>query len=438
MHLLQLSERAFDVTTPSTNANDRASVLPAMQAFIQSEATGGIFLMVAALMAMVIANSGFSDAYFDFLHIQSGPVLSDKLGPMTVHLWINDGLMAIFFFLVGLEIKREFVDGRLVSWEQRRLPVIAALGGILMPALIFLFMVRFDPNLARGWAIPAATDIAFAIGVLALLGSRVPTVLKLFLTTVAIVDDMAAVLIIALAYTASIKGIALLAAAGIFGAMMMANRMGVRHISVYLAGFLLLWLAVLLSGVHATIAGVLAAFAVPVVTSPGAPDAIESPLHRLEHGLHPWVAFAIVPLFGFANAGVSFRGMGLDVLLSPLPLGIAAGLFIGKQLGIFGAVWSIVKLGWVKKPRGASWTQIYGVCVLCGIGFTMSLFIGLLAFAENHELIEEAKLGVIVGSLASGLVGFLILRFAASTEDSVSVESEISREVAADGDVRGL
>ena len=412
--------------------------MPAMQAFMQSEATGGIILMVAALVAMLMANSGFSSAYFDFLHMKTGPVLSDKLGPMTVHLWINDGLMAIFFFLVGLEIKREFVDGRLVSWDQRRLPFIAALGGIIAPALIFLLVVRADGALARGWAIPAATDIAFAIGVLALLGSRVPTALKLFLMTVAIVDDMAAVLIIAVAYTASIKGVALLAGAGVFAAMMVANRVGVRHLGVYLVGFLLLWFAILLSGVHATIAGVVAAFAVPVVKSPAAPDSEDSPLHRLEYGLHPWVAYAIVPFFGFANAGVSLAGFGFDTLLSPLPLGIAAGLFVGKQLGIFGAVWSSVKLGIVQKPRGASWQQIYGVCVLCGIGFTMSLFIGLLAFADNPTLVEEAKIGVIAGSVASGLMGYLILRFSMSPEDSTNVESDISREVASNGDVRAL
>lgn len=417
---------------------EQVRILPAMQAFMQSEAKGGIVLMLAALAALIIANSSLSGAYFDFLHIQTGPTFSDKLGPMTIHLWINDGLMAIFFLLVGLEIKREFADGRLVSWDQRRLPFVAALGGIVMPALIFVLVVGPGTPSASGWAIPAATDIAFAVGVLALLGSRVPTALKLFLTTVAIVDDMVAVLIIAVAYTASIKGVALLAAALVFGAMMAANRMGVRHLGVYLLGFVLLWFAVLLSGVHATIAGVLAAFAVPVVTTPGEPDAEDSPLHRLEYGLHSWVAYAIVPLFGFANAGVSFAGFGLDKLLSPLPLGIAAGLFLGKQIGIFGAVWSAVKLGFAKKPRGATWLQIYGVCILCGIGFTMSLFIGLLAFADDLALVEEAKIGVIAGSFASGLIGYLILRFAPAQTDTAAVELEISSEVGADGDVRGL
>jgi Na+:H+ antiporter, NhaA family len=355
-----------------------------------------------------------------------------------LHLWINDALMAVFFLLVGLEIKREFADGRLMRWDQRRLPFVAALGGIVMPALIFLFVAGSDRQLAGGWAIPAATDIAFAIGVLALLGSRVPTSLKLFLTTVAIVDDMVAVLIIAVAYTASIKGIALLAAAAVFGAMMIANYMGVRHLGVYLLGFVLLWFAVLLSGVHATIAGVLAAFAVPVVSSPDTPDAKGSPLHRLEYRLHPWVAYAIVPLFGFANAGVSFAGFGMEKLLSPLPLGIAAGLFLGKQIGIFAAIWVSVTLGFAQKPRGATWQQIYGVSVLCGIGFTMSLFIGLLAFASDLALVEDAKIGVIAGSFASGVIGFVILWLSASERNAAAVEVEISEEISTDGDVRSL
>ncbi|MFC0589536.1 Na+/H+ antiporter NhaA [Novosphingobium aquiterrae] len=410
----------------------------ALREFLASEAAGGVILMIVAALAMIMANGPFADDYFHLLHAQTGPVLSDKLGPMTVHLWINDALMAVFFLLVGLEIKREFVDGRLVTWHQRRLPFIAALGGMAAPALVFLAVTSGSRNLAQGWAIPAATDIAFAIGVMALLGSRVPTALKLFLTTVAIVDDMGAVVIIALAYTASIKGIALLAAAAIFGAMMVLNRSGVRHLAFYLAGFVLLWLAVLVSGVHATIAGVLAAFTVPVVATPGRPDSPNSPLHKLEHALHPWSAFLIVPLFGFANAGIALTGLGLDTLLAPLPLGIAAGLFLGKQLGIFSAIWLAVKLGLTQRPRGSSWLQVYGLSVLCGIGFTMSLFIGMLAFAAAPELVEQAKLGVIVGSLLSGLLGFLILRFAKPVEDSASIESEIEREISEDGDVAGI
>jgi NhaA family Na+:H+ antiporter len=293
-------------------------------------------------------------------------------------------------------------------------------------------------DLAQGWAIPAATDIAFAIGVMALLGSRVPTALKLFLTTVAIVDDMGAVVIIALAYTASIKGSALLAAAAILGVMMMMNRSGVRHLAPYLVGFVLLWFAVLVSGVHATIAGVLAAFTVPVVATPGKPDSPDSPLHKLEHALHPWSAFLIVPLFGFANAGISLTGFGFGTLLEPLPLGIAAGLFLGKQLGIFSLVWLAVKLGIAQRPRGSTWTQVYGLAVLCGIGFTMSLFIGMLAFASSPTLIEEAKLGVMSGSVLSGLLGYLILRYAKPAADAGLSEAEIEREISEDGDVAAI
>ncbi|WP_374614777.1 Na+/H+ antiporter NhaA [Sphingorhabdus sp.] len=410
----------------------------ALREFLASEAAGGVILMVVAILAMVVANSPLAESYFYLLHVETGPVLNDKLGPMTIHLWINDALMAVFFLLVGLEIKREFVDGRLVTWQQRRLPFIAALGGMAAPALVFLAFTASTPSLARGWAIPAATDIAFAIGVMALLGSRVPTALKLFLTTVAIVDDMGAVVIIALAYTPSIKGIGLLGAAAILGVMMLMNRAGVRHLAPYLAGFALLWFAVLVSGVHATIAGVLTAFTVPVVTTPGRPDSPDSPLHRLEHGLHPWSAFLIVPLFGFANAGISLEGFSFATLLAPLPLGIAAGLFLGKQLGIFPTIWIVVKLGIAQRPRGSTWLQLYGLSMLCGIGFTMSLFIGMLAFTGTPGLIEEAKLGVMVGSLLAGALGYLVLRFAPPADDAVQVEAEIDGEIAADGDVAAI
>lgn len=410
----------------------------ALREFLTSEAAGGVILMATAILAMIVANSPLADGYFHLLHTSTGPVLSDKLGPMTPHLWINDALMAVFFLLVGLEIKREFVDGRLVTWQQRRLPFIAALGGMAAPALVFLAITAKSPGLSQGWAIPAATDIAFAIGVMALLGSRVPTALKLFLTTVAIVDDMGAVVIIAIAYTASIKGAALLSAAIIFGAMMAMNRAGVRNLVPYLIGFVLLWFAVLVSGVHATIAGVLAAFTVPVVTTPGTPDSPDSPLHKLEHALHPWSAFLIVPLFGFANAGISLDGFSLESLLEPLPLGIAAGLFFGKQLGIFSLIWGAVKLGIAQRPRGSTWLQVYGLSVLCGIGFTMSLFIGMLAFASSPVLIEEAKLGMIAGSLLSGVLGYVILRFAPPAADAVQVEAEINSEISKDGDIAAL
>lgn len=404
--------------------------------FLASESAGGMLLILAAIVAMIVANSSFGGAYHDLIHLRTGPVLTDKLGPMTVHLWINDALMAIFFLLVGLEIKREFVDGRLASWERRRLPFIAAAAGMAVPAAIYLVFAGASPGLAQGWAIPAATDIAFAMGVLALLGSRAPTSLKLFLVTVAIVDDMGAVAIIALFYTAKINLLALAAAAAILGGMFAMGRFGIKSLALYLLMFLLLWYAMLLSGVHATIAGVLAAMAIPFERTPGTPDSQTSPLHRLEHALHPWVAFGIVPLFGFANAGVDIGGLTAEQVFAPLPLGIAAGLFLGKQIGIFGSVWLSVKLGIAGKLRGATWLQIYGVAMLCGIGFTMSLFIGGLAFPGDALLVEEAKIGILMGSLAAALVGFAVLRLAPLHPDHHAIERESDAEIAADGDVR--
>ena len=385
----------------------------ALRAFLASEAAGGILLMAAAALAMLLANSMFADDYTHFVHLVTGPELTPKLGPMTVHLWINDGLMAIFFLLVGLEIKREFVDGHLSTWADRRLPMIAAAAGMVVPAIIYLGIAGGDPALQRGWAIPAATDIAFAIGVLALLGSRAPASLKLFLTTVAIVDDMGAVAIIALFYTAQLDLTALAAAAVIWLAMMALNRFRVNALLPYLILAALLWYATLLSGVHATIAGVMAAFAIPFRRTLAAPDAEDSPLHRLEHALVKPVAFFIVPIFGFANAGVSLAGTSFASLVSPLPLGIAAGLFLGKQIGIFVSVWASVKLGIAYRPANASWAQVYGVALLCGIGFTMSLFIGGLAFT-GPEQGDAVKVGVLMGSILSAIMGYLILRFAAT------------------------
>src|SRR5688572_10478245 len=410
----------------------------ALRGFLKSEAAGGIVLMAAAALALIVANSPLAEAYRHLLHLETGPTLSPKLGPMTLHLWINDGLMAVFFLLVGLEIKREFVDGRLSTWDRRRLPVIAAAVGMAVPAAIYLVFTAGTDGLGRGWAIPAATDIAFAIGVLALLGSRAPTSLKLFLTTVAIADDLGAVAIIALAYTASLDTLALGAAAAILFVLYAMGKSGVRPLWPYLIGAGLLWYAVLLSGVHATVAGVLAAAAIPIVATPGAPDSANSPLHRLEHGLSPWVAFLIVPLFGFANAGVSLAGVGLERLFAPLPLGIAAGLFLGKQLGIFGAVWLTVRLGLASRLRGATWLQVWGVAMLCGIGFTMSLFIGALAFPGDPARVEEAKLGILAGSFLSALGGYLVLRLAPAHRRHQEEEVLQDREIEGDGDAEGL
>lgn len=381
----------------------RSSVL---RDFLRSEAAGGILLMLAAALAMLVANSPLAQGYFSSLQAY--------VGPLSLLHWINDGLMALFFLLVGLEIKREFVGGQLARWSDRALPMIAAVGGMAVPALVYLAVTGATPGLARGWAIPAATDIAFAIGVMALLGNRVPTSLKLFLVTVAIVDDMGAVAIIALAYTDSLNSLALLASMAIMGGMFALNRAGISRLSPYLGLAVLLWLAVLLSGVHATVAGVLSAMFIPLRAGRHAPEG-EPPLYRLEHALQPWVAYAVVPIFGFANAGVSFAGIGLEHLLAPLPLGVAAGLFLGKQVGVLGAVWLCVMFRLAPKPASATWMQIYGVCLLCGIGFTMSLFIGGLAFADPL-LVDEVKIGVLGGSLLSATLGFLILRFAGPAE----------------------
>ena len=376
----------------------------ALRAFLHGEAAGGIVLIAAAALAMIAANwPATAHGYEALLHAQIGPTLAPALGPMTVHLWINDGLMALFFLLVGLEIKREFVGGRLASADRRRLPFIAAVAGMAVPALVFLLVAGDTPGLQPGWAIPAATDIAFAIGVLALLGSRVPSSLKLLLTTVAIVDDMGAVAIIAVAYTDSIRVLALAGAGLALLVLYVLNRRQVMALWPYLLAGAALWLFVLQSGVHATIAGVMTAMLVPIRR-----DAAGSPLHRLEHALHPWSAFAIVPLFGFANAGVSLTGVGLETFAQPLVLGIALGLFLGKQTGILAAIWGADRLGIARRPAGVSWGQLYGMALIAGIGFTMSLFIGGLAFADPAQM-DAVKIGVLAGSIASALAGAAVL-----------------------------
>lgn len=395
----------------------------ALRAFLSSEAGGGVILMAAAAAALLVANSPFAPQYRQLLRLE--------IGPLSVQHWINDGLMALFFLLVGLEIKRELLDGQLATWERRRLPVVAAAAGMAMPAIVYLAVAGGSPELRAGWAVPAATDIAFAIGVLALLGRRVPTSLKLFLTTVAIADDLGAVAIIALAYTASLDWLALGAAALILAALHGLGKSGVRSLAVYLAGGLCLWLAVMASGVHPTVAGVLTATAVPLVKSPGAPDSAHSPLHRLEHRLSPWVGFLILPLFGFANAGIALGGSA--GLFAPLPLAIALGLFLGKQAGIFAAVRAMVAFRLAAPLRGATWLQVWGVAMLCGIGFTMSLFIGALAFANDPALVEEAKLGVIGGSFLSAICGYALLGLAPAHRRHQEERAQPDRDIEADG-----
>jgi NhaA family Na+:H+ antiporter len=372
-----------------------------LRAFLANEAAGGVILMGAAVLALVVANSPAAPAYFGALRAY--------LGPLTVLYWINDALMAVFFLLVGLEIKRELLDGQLSTWPRRLLPGVAAAGGMAVPALVYVALNLGSPETLRGWAIPAATDIAFALGILALIGSRAPASLKVFLTAIAILDDLGAVLIIALFYTANLSLPALAGAAVVFGLLVALNRAGLERLAPYLALGVVLWVLVFLSGVHATIAGVLLALTIPLRPSPGRPDDAESPLHRLEHGIQPWSAFLIVPLFGFANAGVSLAGASLASLLQPVTLGIALGLFVGKQIGVFGSTWLAVRLRLADLPEHASWPQLYGVALLCGVGFTMSLFIGLLAFPGDPALQDAVKIGVLAGSLASAALGSLVL-----------------------------
>jgi NhaA family Na+:H+ antiporter len=378
----------------------------AFTAFFAHEAAGGIVLAVAALAALIVSNSAWSPLYDAFTRIPGavnigGLIVIDK--PLL--LWVNDLWMAVFFFLVGLEIKRELVEGELASVRQAMLPAIAALGGMIVPALIFAAINFGDTVALRGWAIPAATDIAFAIGIVMLLGSRVPASLKVFLTAVAIIDDLGAIVVIALFYTSNLSPLMLAAAALGGGALFALNRAGVRRADPYIVVGLLIWVCVLKSGVHATLAGVVTALAIPMRGRTGTPLA-----GALEHGLHPWVAFAVLPMFAFANAGVSLKGITPATLLEPVTLGIALGLIAGKAIGVYGASWLMIRLRLAAKPANATPRQHFGVCVLCGIGFTMSLFIGGLAFEGLDPSYEtRVKLGVLTGSILAGALGTLVL-----------------------------
>ncbi|KLE32433.1 Na+/H+ antiporter NhaA [Aurantiacibacter luteus] len=377
-------------------------------ALFRADSFQGILLIAVAIVAMIIANSGVSDSYYQLFH---GYLWSkDTFYLNTLHLWINDGLMVIFFFVVGLEVKREVVCGNLADPQARNLPVFAAVAGMAAPAAVYMLVAGGEPGLARGWAIPAATDIAFAMGVVGLLGTRVPAALRLFLLTVAIVDDIGAVAVIAIFYTADLDLAYLIGALVVLGVMIAMNKAKVSSMLPFIALTVVLWYLVLSSGIHATIAGVLAALTIPMHSKNGE----EPMLERMEHALVPWNAYIVVPIFGFANAGVSLTGLGLDALLDPLPLAVAAGLVFGKQAGIFACVYSVVKMGLVPKPANSSWPEIWGVSILCGIGFTMSLFIGELAFPGAGEqaqmLRDEAKIGILCGSLVSALLGYFVLR----------------------------
>ena len=386
-----------------------AFVAPVRTLFVQDWAAG-VLLILIAVAAMAAANSPLGHAYHALFH---DPLAWTPIAKLSnLHLWINDGLMAVFFFVVGLEVKREMIEGQLATAEQRRLPLLAAIAGMATPAAIYLLVAGGEPGLHRGWAIPAATDIAFAMGVVGLLGQRVPPALRLFLLTVAIVDDIGAVLIIALFYSSGLDLAWLIGAVVLLGMLIALNRARVTRLWPFLLVALLLWFCVLHSGVHATIAGVAAALTIPMV---GKDD--DTMLERVEHALAPWSSYLIVPLFGFANAGVNLAGIGLAGVLAPLPLAIGAGLVLGKQLGIFAAIAIANAIGFAPKPAGSSWPAIWGVSILCGIGFTMSLFISELAFPRSQLLVEEAKIGILLGSLISAVLGFVVLRLVTQPRD---------------------
>ncbi len=376
--------------------------------FLCLESASGLILMFAALLAIVCANSALEPFYV--LLLDTPAVI--KIGALEIAkpllLWINDGLMAVFFFLVGLELKRELIEGQLSDKRNIILPGIGAIGGMLFPALFYLYFNADDPVAVKGWAIPAATDIAFALGVLALLGSRVPISIKIFITSLAIFDDIGAIVIIAAFYTSKISLMALVVVALCIPVLYAMNKKNIIRKSPYILIGIIMWIATLKSGVHATLAGVVLAMFIPMRDKN---DETISPLKSLEHDLHGIVAFFILPVFAFANAGLNLKGVGMDQITHPVPIGIALGLFFGKQIGIFGLCWLAIKLKLAPLPNQMNWGALYGASALCGIGFTMSLFIGSLAFEETGvNLLFDERLGIIIGSLLSGVVGFIVLR----------------------------
>ncbi len=376
--------------------------------WLKGDAAGGVLLLLAAILAMIAANTSISGYYEGFLHSKLGVTLGEASLSKSLHHWINDGLMVIFFVLIGMEIKRELIEGHLASRAQATLPLVAALGGVIMPAMLYLIINDGNKATEHGWAIASATDIAFAVGLLALFGKKLPLSLKVFITAVAVIDDLIAILIIAFFYSGALATQNLLLAALTLAVLIAMNLLRVRHLSFYLFVGFFMWLAVLQSGIHATIAGVLLGLTIPlhVDGKRGKPM-----LKQFEHDLHPLVIYIILPLFAFANAGISLDGMSLSIITDPVPLGIIIGLFVGKQIGVFTATALLIKLGLAKLPQGATWLQLYGVCIVAGIGFTMSLFIGMLAFEEPH-LQLEMRVGVMVGSILSGITGYFFLRAA--------------------------
>jgi len=382
--------------------------LSAIREFLKLESASGIILVGAALLALIVNNSPLSGLYDLLLEtpveIRVGALHLAK--PLL--LWINDGLMAIFFLLIGLEVKREILDGQLSSVSQIALPGIAAVGDMAIPALFYVLLNLSNPGALNGWAIPAATDIAFALGIMAILGSRVPVSLKLFLLTLAIIDDLGAIVIIAVFYSGDLSLASLIGAGVAVLVLIVMNFMGVKRIAAYIVVGVILWICVLKSGVHATLAGVILAFTIPLRTSEDEP----CPLRELEHTLHPWIAFAIMPVFAFANAGVSLEGMSLGTLFEPVPIGVALGLFLGKQIGVFGFAKAGVRLGLAKLPGDLNWRKIYGASILCGIWFTMSLFISTLAFTgDSADYGIDARLGILTGSFLSAVIGYFVLKY---------------------------
>lgn len=383
--------------------------LSPIQNFLKQEASSGIILMFAAVFAMALANSPWASYYDLLLDVPVVVAIGSFEIAKPLLLWINDGLMALFFFLVGLELKREFLEGNLSEPSQVALPAIAAIGGMAIPALFYVALNYNDPAAINGWAIPTATDIAFALGILAIIGSKVPLQLKVFLTSLAIFDDLGAIIIIALFYTEQLSLLSLVVSAVLITILFGLNKKGVTNTSPYIFIGIVLWIAVLKSGVHATLAGVVLAFFIPIKGEEGEP----SPLKSLEHNLHSMVAFIVLPIFAFANAGISFTGVGIDQILSPVPLGIIAGLLLGKQIGIFGFCFIAIKLGLAKLPENVNWKLLYGVSLLCGVGFTMSLFIGSLAFEQSSDSpLFQDRLGIVIGSLISGVFGYIVIKTA--------------------------
>ncbi|MDH5543073.1 MAG: Na+/H+ antiporter NhaA [Nitrospinota bacterium] len=377
--------------------------------FIKKESSSGIILIIVTILALILKNSPLSDMYESFLHtpveVRFGALHIDK----HLYHWINDGLMAIFFLLVGIEVKREILEGHLSSFSQLALPGFAAAGGMIVPALIYASFNYSDPVALAGWAIPTATDIAFALGILSLLGDRVPISLKIFLMALAIIDDLGAILIIAILYTTDLSLLSITCAASALAVLISLNWLGVVKKTAYFIVGVALWVSVLKSGVHATLAGVALAFTLPL-RGTGENGVARSPAIEVEHDLHFWVAFFILPLFAFVNAGVTLGNISLEQMAGPVPLGIMLGLFFGKQVGVFGFTWLSIKLGFAQLPKGANWINLYGVSVLTGIGFTMSLFIDSLAFEDDHTFLFTDKLAILLGSFFSAVVGYLIIR----------------------------